>query len=475
MSAIAPATDARAGGYRELLLLALPLVLSSSFVTLQITIDRILLSRLSVDASAAAMPGIMLFWTPMALLLNTAAYVNVFVAQYTGAKRPQRVGPVVWQTVYFAVVAGLAFLGLIPLAPQLVALGAHSPVVQALEIEYFQALCWCALPSTLTAAFNGFFSGRGDSWTVLLVNAVGTGVNTVLAYLWIFGVGGFPHWGIAGAGWAMVVGSWASALLAAGLFLRSRYEAEFHTRSGWAFDLDLFTRLLRFGLPNGVQWCIDGLAFTAFILLVGRYGQAELAATNITFAINLLAVLPVMGLGQAVEIIVGQRQGERRPDLSARSTYRGLALAWVYMMVVAGAYFGVPDLFVTLFQNETDPEQWHAVAEWVPILLRFVALYSLFDSFGILLSFALRGAGDVRFVTVASIVLAWPFMVLPTYWSIQAGHGLLWGWAFASFYVLSMAVLFLGRFWQGKWRSMRVIEDLPSEPDTAPVEPGPTL
>src|SRR5437762_1046740 len=105
------------GGTRELLRLALPLIVSSSFTTLQILIDRILLSQYSSDAVGASMPAAVLLWAPLTLLQNTASYATTFVAQYTGARRPQRVGPAVWQAIHFSVLTGLAFLILVPLAP----------------------------------------------------------------------------------------------------------------------------------------------------------------------------------------------------------------------------------------------------------------------------------------------------------------------------------------------------------------------
>src|SRR5262249_25066353 len=124
------------GGGRELLRLAIPLILSSSFMTLQITIDRALLSRAGSDAVAASMPAAVLYWTFLTLLQNTANYATTFVAQYTGAERPHRVGPAVWQALYFSVVAGVAFLGLLPLAEPLFRLGGHSASIQALDGTY---------------------------------------------------------------------------------------------------------------------------------------------------------------------------------------------------------------------------------------------------------------------------------------------------------------------------------------------------
>src|SRR5580704_7278358 len=101
----APATSWRQrwrqpGGGSELIRLAWPLIVSNGFNTLQITIDRVFLSWLDSDAVAAAMPAVMIFWTLFALPQNTASYVTTFVAQYIGADRHERVGPVIWQGLY---------------------------------------------------------------------------------------------------------------------------------------------------------------------------------------------------------------------------------------------------------------------------------------------------------------------------------------------------------------------------------------
>jgi multidrug resistance protein, MATE family len=460
------------GGGRELLRLALPLILSNSFMTLQIVIDRILLSHHSSAAVAAAMPAALLFWTPLTLLQNTAGYATTFVAQYKGAGRRDRIGPVVWQALYFAVGAGLAFLALRPLAGPLVALTGHDPDVQALEATYFRCLCFAALPTLVTAAANSFFAGRGDTWTILLIDGTGLSVNALLAYGLIFGHAGLPAWGIAGAGWATVAGSSSSAVLSLLLWLRPRFRQEFATLRGWRPDLALFLRLLRFGLPNGLQWCLDGLAFLAFTVLVGWLGKDELAATSIAFTINLAAILPMLGVGQALGVLVGQRLGQDRPDLAERTTWTGLRLTALYVGVMALLYLAVPGAFTYLFRNAEEGGGSARVAELVPVLLRFVAVYCVFDGGNLVFSFALRGAGDTRFVTAVSLGLAWPLMVLPTAAAVSFGWGLSWAWAFASAYIIALAFVFFFRFRTGKWKSMRVIEPALTE-ETIAGEVGP--
>ena len=456
------------GGLREMIALALPLILSSSFMTLQITLDRILLSRYSTDAVAAAMPAALLYWTILALLQNTASYATTFVAQYTGAGRPERVGPAVWQALYFSVAAGLLFLALIPIAPMIMAFGGHSPAIQELEVVYFQYLCCAALPALIVAAVNSFFAGRGDSWTVLKVDIVGLAVNAVMVFTLVSGRWGLPALGIKAPGLATAIGSSCSAILALVFFLRREYREPFRTAAGWRFDGELFKRLMRFGLPNGCQWMLEGLAFTIFLFLVGRLGDTDLAATNVAFSINFVAIVPMLGMGQAVMILVGQRLGQDRPDLAAQSTWTGFRAAWIYMGILALLYALMPGPFLLLFESQ-DPK-WPAIAELVPVLLRFVALYSLFDSMNLIFSFALRGAGDTRFVTLVCLTLAWPMMVVPTWAVYYFDWGLNWAWAAATTYVITQALVFLVRFRQGKWRSMRVIERNPEVPVPAILE-----
>jgi MATE family multidrug resistance protein len=457
LSAGQPADLHPPGSVRELLALAWPLILSSSFWTLQIVLDRVLLGQSGSQALAAAMASAVMFWTMLTLFQYTANYATTFVAQYTGAGRPGQVGPVVWQALHFSLAAGAGFVALAPFAGALVALGGHPPELQALETSYLRCLCLSAPPTLVTAAVSSFFAGRGDSRTVLLINSVGLAVNGLSAYLLIFGHWGLPAWGIAGAGTATILGSTSSMLLSLALFLRRRHRAECRTAAGWRFDRDLFRRLLRYGFPNGLFTMLDALAFTVFLQVLGRLGEVELAASSVAFTLNLVCILPILGIGQAVEVLVGQRLGADRPAAAEKATWTGMRMALAFTGAVAVAYVFIPGVLAEPFRSEADPAAWAAISLRVPVLLRFVSLYALFDSANVILSFALRGAGDTRFVTRVALALPWPLMVLPTLAALHYGWGLYWAWTFASVYIVSLALTFLVRFRQGKWRDMRII------------------
>jgi MATE family multidrug resistance protein len=344
------------------------------------------------------------------------------------------------------------------MAPLLISAGQHSAALQSLEVAYLRCLAFAALPMLIMAAVNGFFSGRGQTWTVLGIEAFGTTVNVALALVLIFGRLGFAERGIEGAGWATVAGSWASALLAVGLLLRRPYRDRYNTASGWRPERELFVRLMKYGGPAGAQVFLDVLVFNLFVQLVGRLGDAAMGATTLTVRLNMIAFLPMMGLGQAVCILVGQRLGADRPDLAEKSAYTGLKWVFGYMCVIAAIYLTLPTLLVSVFEGGRDPRSFAAVAAIVPGLLVCVAAYSVVDSVNVTFSFALRGAGDTRFVTVATFCLAWPIMVLPTFLVVRAGGSVYWAWWFATAHIFAMAACFYLRFRTGKWKAMRVIE-----------------
>lgn len=459
-SDLLPADHPRAGGWRELVKLAWPLVISSSFTTLQITVDRVMLAqldRVGPDAVSAVMMTAMLFWIPFVLLQTATGFVTTFVAQYVGAGRPKRVGPAMWQGLYFALVAGVAFLGfLYAREPALRLLGAAGPLLE-MEREYYDCLCFLALPGLILAAVSGFFLGRGKSGVVMALNGLGLVTNAALDYALIFGHFGFPEWGVTGAGVATVAGTWVPALV--GLALALRHEADFAARSGWRFDPVLFGRLMRFGVPSGLQWMLDVSAFTAFMALIGWTGADQLAASSIAFTINMTAFIPMLGIGQAVTVLVGQRLGQDRPDVAERSTYAAARLVTAYMGTIALLYVLIPGVFIGLFAgNSAEAERFTLLEGLIRTILIFVAVYSLLDGLSLVFSFALRGAGDTTFVTLVSLTLSWPLMVLPTYLAYVYEWGLYWMWAFASLYIMTLALVFLMRFRTGKWKAMRVIE-----------------
>ena len=452
------------GGYREFLQLALPLILSTASWSIQHFVDRIFLSWHSTSALAAALPAGIANFTFISLFMGTAQYVNTFVAQYIGARRPERVGPAVWQGAYLALISGL--LALVPAAfsRPLFELVGHAPEIRAAETEYFRILCYGTGPQVIATAFSCFFSGRGQTWIVLAVNIAAIGINIVLDYGLIFGHWGLPALGISGAAWATNIGLVVSALAFTALFLGRQYREQYATLRGWKPDRELLTRLLRFGGPNGISFMLDIMAFTFFILIVGRLGPIPLAATNLAFNINSLAFMPLIGCGIAVSTMVGQRLGRDDPQAAEYCTWTGLHLALLYMGAMSFGYLAVPELFLAPFGLRADDADFIAAHDIAVSLMRVVAVYCIFDAAYMMFTAALKGAGDTRFVMWVSIPLAWAIMVVPSFVTIAYFDGGLYLlWSYVCLYICVMGIVFYFRFRTGRWKSMRVIEKTATE------------
>ena len=364
-----------------------------------------------------------------------------------------------WQGLYISVLGGLVLLCLVPLASPLFSLFKHDPLVQENEVKYFQILALGGFPVIASSAFSGFFAGLGRPWPVMWISCSSTAVNLILAYILVFGKWGFPEMGISGAGLATLFAGIFSFFIYLVLVYTKANDRAFRILKGWRFNRELFFRLLRFGLPSGVQFFLDIAGFTIFVLLVGRLGTQSLAATNIAFNINTLAFMPMIGFGIAVSVLVGQYMGKNRPDLAESSVYSGFHMTFLYMTTVAAAYMLIPKVFVAPFASQASAEDFAEIYRVTVILLRFVAVYSVFDTMNIIFASALKGAGDTRYVMFMIMVISGLVLVIPTFlFIIVLGYGLMASWTVASIYVIILAFSFYLRFLGGKWKSMRVIE-----------------
>jgi len=450
---------AQHGGYREILAISFPLVLSTSAWTIQHFVDRLFLSRYSAEAIAASLPAGLLNGTITGIFTGTASFVSTFVAQYYGAKRYERIGKIVWQGLYLSLIGGLVMLLLIPFAHLFFTIAGHPLEVASYETIYFRILCLGAAPAIASSSLAGFFSGRGHSLPVMWMSFLQTGINVILDYCMIFGRWGFPEMGIKGAAIATVISAFAAFGIYFLIFIREHFNIQFGTRKNNGFDLYLFKRLLHFGLPNGFQWFMDMAGFSLFLLFVGKLGLIPLAATNIAFNINTLAFMPMIGIGIGVSILVGQNLGRNDINTAERSVYSGFHLTFIYMATIALLYVLVPDIFIKPFAPRVYPGNFEEIHRIAVVLLRFVAFYSIFDTMNIIFASALRGAGDTHYILKSMGILSLFVLIVPSYIAIIILNSNIYtAWVIATLYVIILGFAFFLRFLQGGWKKMRVIE-----------------
>ncbi len=457
-----------AGSLAELLAVALPLIASSGSQCVMNVTDRKFLASYSQESLAAVLPSGMLHWSLISLAFGLCQYANTFVAQYEGSKQRDRVAASVWQASYIAIIAGLvmSFAGFASSA--MFQWIGHDPGVAVEEAEYFRVLAFGSIAPILATAMSTFFSGRGRTAIVMWVNLLGALVNVVLDYVMIFGVGPFPEMGIRGAAIATVCGSIAQIIAYAVLIFGADARASYGTWTNRGWDADLVRRFLKYGFPAGMHMFVDVAGFAVFMLLIGKLGKTELAATNLAFNLNSLAFIPMLGLGIAVSTLVGHRIGEQRPELAIKTTWNAFILSSLYMLFFAAIYVLMPETIVKLYLKSAK-ENVSGLQEQIVVLLQFVALYSFFDAMAIVFGSAVRGAGDTRFALLFSFTSCWLLMVVPTWWLWHfRGGSLLGSWTACSVYVFVLGIGFLARFQAGHWKTMSAIEAAAIETNAEP-------
>jgi MATE family multidrug resistance protein len=445
--------------YREVLKVASPLILSTASLTFTLFVDRMFLSWYSEASVAASVPGGITYFTICSVFIGTAQYVNSIVAQYHGAQNPRACARAVWQGVFFGVLSAPLILACIPLGFLVFTWAGHDATVQALEKDYFALLMVGGIVQPINAALSSFFSGRGKTMVVMWGNIAGNIANACLAYILIFGKCGAPEMGIIGAGVATAATGVIPTIFWALLFLSRDEQPTYATRQEIAFHRQIFWMLIRYGVPSGIQFFLDVASFTVFVLLIGRAGQIDLAASNIVLSIEMLAFLPMIGMSIATATLVGQYVGMKRQDIAEQSAYAAFKLAMCYMGAMALLFFLFPASFLELFRTTRDAaSHFDAVLARGTVFLRIVAVWTLFDTLFIIFSGALKGAGDTVFAMWAQVGLAWFFFVPPVYIITQLlGMGVLAAWCWGLLYVMLLGIVFWARFRQGTWRGISMI------------------
>jgi len=408
------------GGYREVLTIAYPLVMSTASMTIMHFVDRVFLARYAKEAIAAAVPAGITSFTIVCLFMGISGYTNAIVAQHYGAKEFKKCSLATWQGIIFSLLSYLPILLFIPLGPAIFSWAGHGPNLRVLEVSYYTILVWGGLFIPLHSAVGSFFTGRGDTKTTMVANIIGNGVNVVLDYGLIFGRLGLPEMGIRGAALATVISSALPVTILLALFLNKHNHHLYRSRETIRFDKELFMKLLRFGSPAGIQFTLDIGAFSLFIMLVGRIGAIELTVSNIALSINMLAFLPMIGISIATTTLVGQYIGKEKISFAEKSTYTSLKIAFIYMGCMALLFVLFPEQLLSIFRNRQEGvEDFEVIVRYGRQILILVAMYSVFDAMNIIFSGALKGAGDTKFAMWTAIIVAWIFFVPPVYMIIE--------------------------------------------------------
>ena len=134
------------------------------------------------------------------------------------------------------------------------------------------------------------------------------------------------------------------------------------------------------------------------------------------------------------------------------------------MVLIAIVFVFFPEPLLNLFKaDHQGTENYGKIMDLGVVLMRFVAVFCLFDALNLVFSGAMKGAGDTRYIMWTIAALSLGVMIAPVYLAVEViGAGLYTAWTLATIYICALGVAFMLRYRQGKWKKMKVIEIPPS-------------
>ena len=449
--------------YLDVLRLVWPLALGMANNAIMQFADRTFLARDSMLSLEAVLPATTLAWIFMSFFQSVVGYSGVFVAQYHGAGDHANCSLSYKAGMAIAAVSGLLMAPLLPLGNWIFAKTATSPELLELERTYYDIIAASGFLVFGQMAATSYFTGRGKPRIVFWVNVLGNILNIALDPLLIFGCFGFPHLGIAGAAYATV---FALAIQFATLVFLVRRDMR---STGMALGaasasplMPLVVRILRYGIPAGGYEVLNMASFTIFVFVTGMVGDVAFAASNACFSVNYLLFAPMAGFAVGAQTLVGQALGRNDAEAARLALRRTLVLGVGFVTVLSIAavalYAPILSLFApdagTSLQTAVERREFFATGF---CLMALMATWQVFDATDVIVSGALKGAGDTRFVMLWMLVCAFGFWMPLLFFVYSRWPTMPALWSTMIAYVIVICIGTIFRWLRGPWCSIRLI------------------
>lgn len=436
----------------KVLNMAWPAIVDQTLAMVIGIVDTAMVGRLGAHALAAVGLGAQLMQASTAIFGAVTTGTTALVARFIGARDQDQAQNTARQSMLFGgLLAACVATVLLLFAPTILGTLFASSEAQVLEgaALYVRIVALSLVPQFLLIVSNGIMRGSGDTKTPMRIMALMNVSNIFLNWLLIYGIGPFPALGLRGAAIATAISQVAGSAMAVGTLIRGKTVLKVNF-SGLRPDFKALRRVLRIGIPAGVEQIMMQSAQIVYTMIIASLGTVAYAAHRVALNAESLSFMPGFGFALAATALVGQSLGAEDPQGAERVGGEAAKLAMITMGTMGVLFLLVPQLFVSLFTN--DPEVITTSAN----VLRIVAIAQPFLALTMVVGGALRGAGDTRAVLAITVLGVTTARIGVAYTLVRMGYGLVGAWIAM---VVDLAVrgsLLLLRFKRGSWKHLRV-------------------
>ena len=410
--------------FRGLVGLAVPVVTVQVGLMLMGVVDTIMVGHVSAADLAAVALGNLYFMSTAILAMGILFGLDPVVAQAVGAGDEPGVSRGIQRGLLTAVL--LATVGAAVLFPARAVLTLARQPVEVIPIAagYVRAALLGMYPFLGFIVFRQTLQALGRLKSIVFTVILANLVNLFLNWIFVFGHLGVSPMGAVGTGWASTLSRlfmFAALTTVAwpilGPYLRQRRPEVLRIRPA--------LRMLRLGLPIGLQLSVEYWAFAATSLLMGLISTVALAGHQVAINMAALAFMVPLGIGQACGVLVGRAVGGEDPSRARRAAAAGLWLGTGFMTLTAAMFLTLPAVLASIYTSDA------AVLALAASLLPLAGVFQVFDGLQVVASGALRGIGDTRAPMIVNFLGFWllglPFGVWLGFGRGLGPAGLWWG------------------------------------------------
>ena len=448
---------------RTVVKLAWPSILEQFLISMSTLADTAMVGSIGAAATAAVAVNISSVWLINGFITALSVGCSYLIAHAVGSGNARRTHSVTYQSITCALILGLLlFLGVeLVCRPLPIWLGA-APDVVPLAQSYMRVIGFGLIPQSAAVVLSSIFRSAGDTRTPLAANLTANMANIVGNFFLIyparemsFGGSSFFIWG-AGLG---VTG--AAISTAASQYLLLLILLCFLTHKNTPVRIPLFRPRYRVRLPIFRQiWHIsfpvllERLTLTsgqiALTAMISGLGTVPLAAHYLTNQTEGILYLPAYGFSYTATALIGQSLGAGRKDLADRFALSICLIgsAVIVLACIPVAIWSGP--IIRLFSS--DPE---VVALGTQTLF-IAAATELFFSFFVIACGICRGAGDVRFSLLVSVIGMWGLRIGLVYLATRPLQmGVVGVWIAIAVDCFIRTILCIWRLKSGKWKEQK--------------------
>lgn len=436
---------------RAVLRLALPAAGEQMLSMLVGIVDTFLVGHLSKAALAGV--GLANQWVMMTYTLFGAIGTGstALIARSTGAGDMPTANRAMRQSIFIGALIGVAAGALaFFFARDLVALMGAEPEALELGTLYLRIASLVFPFSTVMFIGNASLRGAGDTRTPLIVMLVVNTLNSVVAAILVNGFFGLPALGVAGSAIGAVSGRLVGGVLVVGLLMKGRSGLRLSLRR-FRLDPEIIQRVLRVGLPGGVEQLVFRIGMMGFSRIIASLGTTAYAAHQVAINAESLSFMPGFGFAVAATTLVGQGLGAQAPEEAERRGYTAYRIGGGLMTLMGLCFVAFAPWFIAFFTNDPDVIATGAGP------LRLVGIAQPFLAAAMIFAGALRGAGDTRTPMLITTLGVWGIRLPLAYLFTEVlNWGLTGAWLAMISDLTTRGILNFFRFRSGKWKEIKV-------------------